>query len=290
MRIGEMDPEALAKALRAEFARVASGEPDPDPIGEEVESLMAATHQLLETFRWVGGRSEAAAQLIDQLIPTMIDESLWRNLATGKNIQLPITDQYGPISARLAPSDAKVAKPPKGNVYGRVHSKGDQAPSDFMKRQGKEVENATRRVLKLEEELEAARQDRANLEHGLKLYAATCLVTAMQQATASIFAAGPAWTLLCAIRASSGDEVTESQSTLETQRILVILHALRGSQSFHRDLKAAILAVCHKHEAAARQQGKVGTEFDGPIDYDAVLDDLEWLVRKDGCYCHTRTG
>jgi hypothetical protein len=157
-----------------------------------------------------------------------------------------------------------------------------------IKRQGKEVENATRRVLKLEEELEAARHDRANLEHGLKLYAATCLVTAMQQATASVFAAGPAWTLLCAIRASSGDEVSESQSTLETQRILVILHALRGSQSFHRDLKAAMLAVCHKHEAAARQQGKVGTEFDGPIDYEAILDDLEWLVRKDGCYCYTR--
>ena len=120
---------------------------------------------------------------------------------------------------------------------------------------------------------EKAREDRENLDHGLKLYAATCLITAMRQSTASIFAMGPAWALLKAIRASSGPDVKELQSRSDTVKILVILHALRDHHPFLEELKAAILAVCNRHDAQARKHGR---DFNDLHDYEGVLEDMEW--------------
>src|SRR3546814_2849479 len=87
---------------------------------------------------------------------------------------------------------------------------------------------------------------------------------------------GPAWTLLRAIQGPTGKEVARADRAIETQRILVILHALREHEEFERELKTAILAVCNRYQGEAKRRGKLFTEFDGPYDYEEILDGLKW--------------
>jgi hypothetical protein len=241
---------------------------------DEVEQMAADAWAIVEDLGTDGARDIAAHEMIERLIPTVVDVKLWRALALGKNVQLPESDQYrtnaSTSSARRGKSNSK------GNFYGRVHTKGEQAPSEFMKRQGEAVATASKKILELEADLEAARERKASLESGQKFYATTCLLTAMRRATASVFATGPAWTVLRAISASTGDEVAEADRKLETKRILTVLHALRYHQPFERDLKHAIHAVCIRYGGEASRRGKPFDEFDGAWEYEEIIKGLEW--------------
>jgi hypothetical protein len=98
----------------------------------------------------------------------------------------------------------------------------------------------------------------------------------MRKETASIFAMGPAWTLLRAIRGETGVEQAPDDQTRETHRMLVVLHALCGHLPFEQDLKRTILEVCNRWTSEAAKRGKMDTEFDGPHDYDLILRGLGW--------------
>jgi hypothetical protein len=240
------------------------------------EEMAGEAWKIVESLGTDGARGEAAYQLIERLVPAMIDMKLWQAVALGKNVHLPASDQYGPVSARIKPADPKVGKPARGNAYGRVHDKGQQAPSDFMKRQGQAVSRAAANIVRLEQELETAREDFKQLEAGLKLFATTCLLTELRKATASVFAMGPAWTLLRAIRGRTGTEVAPADSEIESQRILVVLHALREHEAFEQELKSAIHAVCVRYGGEAARRGKPFDEFDGPWDYEEIMSGLKW--------------
>lgn len=242
---------------------------------DDVEQMVADANAILWDLGVQKDRGEAALELINLLVSGMVDVNFWRALALGKNVHLPATDQYGPMSQRLAPTDPKVSKPSKGNAYGKVHSKDKQAPSDFMRRQGTAVAAAAKKIVDLEQELAAAREHKAQLDGGLKRYAVTCLLTEMRRATASVFAMGPAWTLLRAISGPTGKEVAAAAQELETQRILVVLHALRDHEQFGSELKRVIHDVCVRYQGEAQRLGKPGTAFDGPYDYEAILKHLK---------------
>lgn len=243
---------------------------------DAAETMAAEAWAIVENLGTEGARGEAAAKLIERLVPAMIDIKLWQNVALGKNVHLPVTDQYGPASARIRSADPKVSSPPKGNAYGKVHDKGKQAPADFMRRQGQAISRAAANVVRLEQELEAAREHYQEVEAGLKLFATTCLLTELRKATAAVFAMGPAWTLLRAIRGKTGSEVAEADSEIETHRILVVLHALREHEAFERELKSAIHAVCVRYGGEAARRGKPFDEFDGPYDYEDIISGLQW--------------
>lgn len=242
---------------------------------DDVEQMVADANAILWDLGVQQDRGEAAIELIHLLVSGMVDVSYWRAIALGKNVHLPATDQYGPINQRLAPVDPKVREPRKGNAYGKVHSKGDQAPSDFMRRQGTAIAATAKKIVDLERELAAAREHKAQLDGGLKRYAVTCLLTEMRKATASVFAMGPAWTLLRAISGPTGREVGAADQELETQRILVILHALRDHEQFGCELKRVIHELCVRYQGEAQRLGKPGTAFDGPYDYEAILRHLK---------------
>lgn len=129
-----------------------------------------------------------------------------------------------------------------------------------------------------------AREHRLEIEAGLKTCATTCLLTAMRQASAPLFAMRPAWTLLRAISASTGQEVADGDAKIETHRILVALHALREHEAFERELKQAIHAVCVRYAGEASRRGKPFTEFDGPYDYEDIIKGLDWPDLPDQKY------
>jgi hypothetical protein len=272
----DLDYESLTRHLAEQIGRGPVESLSKNRSLNEVEEMAAEAWAIVDDLGTDGKRGEAAERLIERLVPAFIDVKLWQAIALGENVHLPASDQYGPVSERIKPSDPKVRNPAKGNVYGRVHDKGQQAPSDFMERQGKAVASAAAKIVRLEQELEEAREHRLELEAGLKSYATTCLLTAMRRATAPLFAMGPAWTLLRAISGRTGQEVSEKDSAIETHRILVILHALREHEGFERELKQAIHAVCVRFDGEARRRGKTFTEFDGPYDYESIIESLEW--------------
>lgn len=243
---------------------------------DEVERLQTDADALVYNLGTDGARSEAALKLIERLVPVMIDVKLWRDIALGNNVHLPATDQYGPISTRLKPSDPKVRSPARGNAYGQVHAKKQEAPSAFLKRQGQAMARAVTDIERIELELETARQHRDNIEAGLRTYATTCLLTEIRKAAAPVFAMGPAWTLLRAISGITGKEVASEDAKIETHRILIVLHALREHQAFEQDLKDAIHQVCVRYGGEAARRGKFGTEFDGPYDYEEIMKGLKW--------------
>ncbi|MDO9364295.1 MAG: hypothetical protein Q7T60_15295 [Sphingopyxis sp.] len=249
---------------------------DEDRSLEAVKKLILDADMIRMNLGAEGARGEAAKKLIERLVPPMIDVALWRDVALGKNVHLPVGDQYGWNSERIHPSDAKVKKPARGNAYGKVHSKGQQAPADFMKRQGQAMKKALADIGRLEQELKRAREHRDEIQAGLKLYAFTCLLTEMRKAVAPVFAMGPAWTLLRAISGTTGREIAEEDAQLETHRILVVLHALREHQQFEQELKGAIHEVCVRYGGEARRRGKPLTEFDGPYEYEEIMKGLKW--------------
>jgi hypothetical protein len=270
------DEENFIRRVAALLGESAAQALSDDGTSRTAEEMASEAWRIIDNLGTEGARGKAADLLIERLVPAKIDVKLWQAVALGRNVHLPVTDQYGPTSARIRPSDPKVAKPPRGNAYGRIHDKGQQAPSDFMKRQGQAVSRAAANIVRLEQELEAAREDFEQLESGLKLFATTCLLTELRKATASVFAMGPAWTLLRAIRGRTGVEVSAADSEIETQRILVVLHALREHEAFEQELKSAIHAVCVRYGGEAARRGKQFDDFDGPWDYEEIMSGLRW--------------
>jgi hypothetical protein len=252
---------------------------EPSAIDQRAEALNEHITALLERVEVEKRRQDAAHSMVDLLTPVMVDVQLWRRLALGQNLDLPATDQYGPVAARLHPSETKRGRQSAGNDYGRVHSKGDQAPSAFMKRQGQALAANARKIAEAEEELQRLQQDRAEIESGLKLYAATALLTAMRKAVAPVFALGPAWTVLSAIQGPTNNEIDPLDREIETDAILVVLHALRNNDAFKSELKAAILAICHRFSGEARRMQKTAMDYD--TSYADALDELKWPRHKD---------
>ncbi len=254
---------------------------DNDGVADAIAARLIATlghgaegndiQALYELFGDQSDRYGLARTLIDLMVPSMIDVDLWRRLALGQNIDLPASDQYGPVADRLRPPERRG---PAGNIYGKVHAKGDQAPSAFLKRQGEAIAANTRRIEEAERKLAELRERGAALDHGMRAYATTALLTAMKKATAPVFAMGPAWTLLEAIQGPATDEPDQADRARDTQRILVVLHALRADAAFRARLKSAILAVCHRYAGeAARSRSN---PFDGPFNFEDVLANLGW--------------
>lgn len=242
--------------------------PEVQKLADEIDAIWASIGDF-------GARAESAQLMIERLVPGYVDKKVWEKIALGENFKLPISQQHGKIADRLL-ARGQGATPPKGNAYGRVHAKGNQAPSDFLKRQGKAVTKAAARVRKLEDELEEAKEDQRALEAGLRTYAATCLLTAMRDVASPVFAVGPAWTLLRAISGKTGSELNEADAALETKRILVALHALREHEGFERELKAAIHAICIRYKGEIKRRGAACGEFDGLYDYAEILETLQW--------------
>jgi hypothetical protein len=263
--------EWVRKAIGAAAAAAFDEEGDLGRLQDRVRQAWQIQHE----FGVDGDRAEAARAMIERLVPNMIDVELWRNVALGRNVHLPASAQYGPISKRVQPSDEKVRRPPRGNAYGKGHDKLDD-PAQFFERQGKAIARESAEIARLEQERREAEQRLADLESGLATYATTCLLTQMRKATAPVFAMGPAWTILRAIAGPTGREKTTTDQEVETHRIMVVCHALREMEDFEKELKSAMLKVCNDFQAAAAKRGKPFTEFDGPHDYEAVLKKLAW--------------
>lgn len=243
--------------------------------GRRLPTALAAMEQVLNDHGRKSDREETADKILEHLIPSKIDISLWSNLVAGRNVDLPASDQYGPIAARLAPGSSRTAHKGRGNTYGRVHSKGAQEPSGFMRRQGEALKARYRRIAEIELQLEEEKSHTAELEHGLKVYAMTLLMTELRSATAPIFAMGPAWAILRAIAGETGDEKTDTDRALDSHRIMVVLHALRDNEAFLKAIKAALLQVCRTFAGLAKERGK-NDPFDGPWDYEEILSSLDW--------------
>jgi hypothetical protein len=246
-----------------------------EAVGRPLPAALAAMGQVLGDHGAKSDREEAADKILENLIPSKVDISLWSNLVAGRNVDLPASDQYGPIAARLAPESSRAAHKGRGNAYGRVHSKGTQEPSGFMRRQGEALKARYKRIAEIELQLEEEKSHTAELEHGLKLYAMTLLMTELRSATAPIFAMGPAWAILRAIAGKTGDEKTDTDRARDSHRIMVVLHALRENEDFLKAIKCALLQVCQNFSNLANERGK-NDPFDGPWDYEEVLSSLDW--------------
>lgn len=248
-------------------------------VEERIDELMTEVNQIMRDLTFDDDRDVQARNLISLLVPTTIDVKLWQDVALGRNIQLPASNQYGRVDERLRPMsprlDAKAGKKP----YGKVHSKGDQAPSAFMQRQASSLQANARKIAQLEQDLKAAQEEREELQAGLQIYALMALLTELRNAAAPVFAMGPAWTLLTAIQGSTGVEPSPKDQAVETQRILVVLHALRDHEEFQQQLKRAILDVCHRFQGEAHRRGK--DTWTGPWDYSAILAGLGWPPEPD---------
>lgn len=261
--VGELMPEIEWPPTEAE-ERLAE-------LNEKVETILYRLSEDAE-------RKDAAHTLVDLLVPPMVDVSLWRDVALARNVQLPASDQYGPVATRLHPpaagKDAKASK---------VHSKGDQAPSAFMRRQGEFLAGNAKRIAKAKQQLQDLEEERDQILSGLQMYATTALVKAIRGAMAPVFAMGPAWTVLRAIQDATGREPRPDDRQTETHRILVVLHALRDHHEFRSALKIAILDVCQRFAGEARRSHK--DPFDGPYDYEEILGNLGWPSPKKCIRC-----
>lgn len=264
-RVGEEArlAEWLTKVLKDDVRKALS---ENGTLEEITESVRAAwqVHDQMGDF---GSRAKAAAVLIERLVPTEVDVKLWRDLALGRNVKLAEAAQYGDRERRTKEGGKRQ------NDFGAVHDKED-APSQFLARQALAVLKEAKAIAELEKSLAEAKSRKAALEEGSKAFAATCLLTQMRKATSPLFAVGPAWTILRAISGSSGKEVQPGEQENETQRIMVVLHALREFEPFEQDLKNAILGVCMKYRQEAIVNRRPFSEFDAPCDYEFVLDKL----------------
>jgi hypothetical protein len=237
-----------------------------DRIDELLEPVRAITSHLRDE----QDRHEHALRLIEMLIPNMVDVKLWRDVAVGKNIDLPASDMYG-----HNPESAKPASPRVGSKapYGKVHDKTAR-PSQFIARQGDYLAARARRIAELERQLNEEKQRFEEVQSGLSVFAMTALLTEVRKAAAPIFAMGPAWTILRSIAGDTGTEPNPNDVAAETQRIMVVLHALIDHVDFQRALKRSILAVCHQYQGEAHRRGK--DAWSGPFDYDEILAKLGW--------------
>lgn len=215
-----------------------------------------------------GNRDRAARLLIERFVPHFVDRRMWENLAKGENFSLQESAQFG-----VSKPSASAAR--RQNDYGRVHTKGDMAPAQFMQRQGDAVARQAAKVKEAEERLEAERLRMEEMEAGLKAYAATCLLTRIRKVAGSVFALGPSWTVMQAIAGPIGDELSESEQSRDTYKIMTVLHALKGHTRFEQSLKRAILGVCLDFRAEVANHRRVFSDFDGPYDAEYVLNCLE---------------
>jgi hypothetical protein len=215
-----------------------------------------------------GRRAQAANRLIERLVPQEVDMKLWRDFYQGKTVRLQDCSQYGERKSNTK------AHGHRGNDYGKVHSK-DEAPSQFISRQGDDVAREAKHIRDLEMKLEQARRRKAALEEGNKVFALTVLLTQMRKAVAPIFSVGPAWTVLRAIAGLTGKEFRAEEATNDTHRIMVTLHALCEHEPFEQELKDAILRVCAKYHDEAKVRRRPFSEFDAPYDYEYVLNELK---------------
>src|SRR5690606_14912781 len=223
---------------------------------------------LLEYLGSDAKRHAEAHKLLHVLQPTEVDAELWEELALKGRASLLASHQFGRQSSgkNVGPGSNPAAAP--------VPKKDPKA--QFFDRQGKAVVAAEAKIARLKEELAAAETHRSELQNGLQAFASAALLVQIRKAAASMFAMGPAWTVLRAIQGSTGDEVTDESRVKETKRILTVLHALRGHLPFEEDVKRALLDVCHRWMAEAARRGKPGSEFDGPEDYELILKNLGW--------------
>lgn len=246
--------------------------------GDE-EEVLEWGHRIWDLINDLGydrRRYEHAEKLLNPLIPTTVDVHVWEAVARGENVLLPVSTQYGPVSARLKASSTKGHKSAARVQEKDSAAKQNEPPRQTFDRRGKAAVAAAAKVHRLESELAEARAEQSALENELKAFATSCLFTAMRKATASVFAMGPAWTLLRSIRGETGVEETADDRTRETHRVLVVLHALCGHLPFEQELKRTILEVCNKWTDEAAKRGKMETEFDGPYDYELILSGLGW--------------
>ena len=271
-----MSDETKGQDVRSELEKLLGSRVLEKLSPEIVEELAESWGELsfgvsLET---EADREGEARRILAGLTPMNIDVKLWANLAAGRNIDLPVSDNYGSFATRLAPSGAhaRLGNKSKGNDFGRVHSKGTQEPSSWLHRQGSAATAKLKRIGELEAQLAEEREDFASLQHGLKTYGATLLLTALRKATAPLFAMGPAWTLLEAIAGPSNEEVVPEDRERQTKLILLALHALRDDIAFRKEMKTAIFTVCRKYEGAMRQRGK--DVWDLPYDPSEILNNL----------------
>lgn len=242
---------------------------------KDVKERVRLAWEVYDELSTEGSRGAAAAKLLERLVPTHIDVEVWQALAVGKNVHLPVSTQYGPVAKRVLPTHPLAKRPPRGNSYGKVHSKLD-APAQFFPRQIEALAKHHAEIARMEEELDAARSRGSELEEGLQTYALTALFTQLRKAVAPVFAVGPAWTLLRSIAGKRVKDVSDKVSEAETHRILVVLHAMREQEHFERELKEAVLDVCNRYAVEAGTRGKPDTEFDGPYDYESTLRRLQW--------------
>lgn len=242
---------------------------------DRIDELLNQVRAITGHFRDEQDRHEGALRLIEMLIPNMVDVKLWRDVAVGKNVDLPASDMYGHNPESAKPSSPRVgSKTP----YGKVHDKKAR-PSQFIDRQGDYLAARARRIAELERQLDDEKQRFEEVQAGLSVFAMTALLTEVRKAAAPIFAMGPAWTILKAIAGDTGAEPHADDVAVETQRIMVVLHALVNHVDFQRALKKSILAVCHQYQGEAHRRGK--DVWSGPFDYDAILTKLGWPDLQD---------
>jgi len=247
-----------------------------------VRELTEDSEQILHLLRRDFDREEVADDLLRLLLPRSIDMRLWRDVAVGENVHLPANHQYGPVSARVEPRSARVRHGSGGKPYGPVHTKGTEAPSKFMDRQADFIRAKAEKIVQLEKELEAAKVDHQDVLAGLQAYATTALLTEVRNATAPMFAMGPAWTVLRAIQARTGREVSITDQDRETKKVLTVLHALCGDTEFEGAIKSAILAICHQYHGKVHRKWKEA--WRAPEEYKEILTALGWPELTDWEY------
>lgn len=202
-----------------------------DPDGEDLVEWAGDVWDLIHALGDFVGQYEEAKKLLHLLQPGQVDAQLWEDLALNGEASLLKRHQFGPKSRRSAGDGA---------------DKKSDPPTQFAKRQGRAVVRAEAEVQRLRRELEEAEVRRAELQNGLQVFAAVSLLAQMRKATASMFATGPAWTVLRAISGSTGREISDHARQMDTKRILTVLHALRGHAEFEQEVKHALLDICHR--------------------------------------------
>ncbi len=91
-------------------------------INAPAEALLAKVEALLAALSIDEDRDGRAREVLNSLIPVMIDVDLWRDLAAGRNIDLPISDQYGPVASRLSQVRVSAAKYIRKAIRHPLHS------------------------------------------------------------------------------------------------------------------------------------------------------------------------
>jgi hypothetical protein len=234
------------------------------------------TWGLLRNLSLDSARHEQAEALIELMVPAEVDVELWAALATGRNLHLPVSGRFGAVASHLRGTGPAPADPRQASAGSKKNAEPLRQRFD---RQGKAVVAATAKIDDLERRLREAKAERAQLDNELKYAAAICLVTQMHKATASIFAVGPAWTILRAIAGTTGQETSENSQARESHLIMTVLHALCAHEPFEQQVKRALLDICKEWKGEAAKRGQPHSEFDGPHNYEHILQHLEWIPK-----------